>query len=115
LPFLTMAQNDSLPNASGLTGFSLEQLMNIRVVTASKSEQKMSEAPSTILVITSQQIEERGYEELDDALRDIPGIDLVHIYGGFSTIKTFRGMYGDENRRILFLIDGIVENSLNGG
>jgi len=109
------AQTDPILTISSLKKMSLEELLNIQVVTASGMEQKISEAPSTMLVITSQQITERGYQQLDDVLRDIPGVDLVHVYGQAPTFITFRGMYGDENRRLLFMIDGIVENNINGG
>src|SRR5438105_2604136 len=115
IPCLLNAQRDSLQTMAKLSTFSLEELMSIKVITASKYEQKINEAPSTMLVITAKQIEERGYEELDDALRDIPGMDLQHVSGAFPVIRTFRGMYGDENRRLLFMIDGIVENSIIGG
>jgi outer membrane receptor for ferrienterochelin and colicin len=95
---------DTLMSPSRLKKLSLEELMNIKVVTASGSEQPINEAPSTMIVITEQQIQERGYEQLDDVLRDIPGVDLVHTYGNAPTFITFREMYGDENRRVLFMI-----------
>lgn len=115
MAYLSNAQEDTLLNVSTLSELSLVELMNIKVVTASRSEQKISEAPSTMMVITAQQIQERGYDQLEDVLRDIPGVDLIHMYGQAPTFITFRGMYGDENRRVLFMIDGIVENSLMGG
>ena len=90
---------DSLLSLHKLKQLSLEELMNIKVVSATGSEQSISEAPSTMIVITAKQIEERGYEQLDDVLRDIPGVDIVHIYGQATSFITFRGMYGDENRR----------------
>lgn len=114
LPYFLQAQNDSLQYMAKLVEIPLEQLLNIKVITASKFEQKISEAPSTMMVITAQQITERGYEQLDDVLRDIPGVDLIHIYGLAPTLITFRGMYGDENRRLLFMVDGIVENNIIG-
>jgi len=107
-------KQDTLLLSSKLKQLSLKELMNIKVVTASGSEQKIIEAPSTMLVITAKQIDERGYEQLDDVLRDIPGVDLIHTYGSAPTFITFRGMYGDENRRMLFMIDGIVENNIIG-
>ena len=113
--FFLQAQHDTAQKISNLSELSLEELMNIKVVTASGTEQKISEAPSTMLVVTSSQIAERGYQQLDDVLRDIAGVDLVHIYGRAPSFITFRGMYGDENRRMLFMIDGIVENSIMGG
>jgi outer membrane receptor for ferrienterochelin and colicins len=111
--YTTKAQ-DSTQNVSDLLDLSLEQLMNIKVVTASGYLQTISEAPSTITVITSQQIAERGYEQLEDALRDIPGIDMIHINGYAPTLIYFRGMYGAENLRALLMIDGIVENNILG-
>ena len=108
------AQTDSVPEVNNLLNLSLEQLMNVKVVTANGYLQTATEAPSTITVITAQQIRERGYEQLEDALRDVPGIDLIHINGYAPTLIYFRGMYGAENLRALLMIDGIVENNILG-
>ena len=107
-------QIDTSNNVSKLLDLSLEDLMNIKVTTASGYQQTTSEAPSTITVITAQQIAERGYEQLEDALRDIPGIDMIHINGYAPTLIYFRGMYGAENLRALLMIDGVVENNILG-
>jgi outer membrane receptor for ferrienterochelin and colicins len=114
VPCALQAQDDSVKNVSKLLDLSLEELMNIKVVTASGYLQTTSEAPSTIAVITAQQIADRGYEQLEDALRDIPGIDMIHINGYAPTLIYFRGMYGAENLRALLMIDGIVENNILG-
>ena len=45
-----IAQQDSLPNVDILLDLSLEELMNIKVVTASGYMQTTLEAPSTITV-----------------------------------------------------------------
>jgi outer membrane receptor for ferrienterochelin and colicins len=108
------AQNDSAANVDRLLDLSLEQLMNIKVITASGFDQKLSEAPSTMNVITARQIQQRGYEQLEDALRDIPGIDLIHLNGYVPTLIYFRGMYGAENLRALLMIDGVPENNIIG-
>ncbi|HNP21690.1 MAG TPA: TonB-dependent receptor plug domain-containing protein [Panacibacter sp.] len=113
-PLCIKAQHDSLPGVSQLVNLSLEELMNIKVVSASGYLQTPSEAPSTITVITARQISERGYEQLEDALRDIPGIDMIHINGYAPTLIYFRGMYGAENLRALLMIDGIAENNILG-
>lgn len=113
-PLLSIAQKDSVPDVKKLLNLSLEELMDIKVVTATGYLQTTSEAPSTITVISSQQIAERGYEQLEDALRDIPGIDMIHINGYAPTLIYFRGMYGAENLRALLMIDGIAENNILG-
>ncbi len=114
VPLFLFAQNDSVPTMDTLLKLSLEQLMDIKVVTASGFLQTTAEAPSTITVITAKQISERGYEQLEDALRDIPGIDMIHLNGYAPTLIYFRGMYGAENLRALLMIDGIVENNIIG-
>jgi len=111
---LLSAQDSSFPDMKTLKKLTLEDLMNIEVVTASRVKQKISEAPSTMMVITAEQIRERGYQQLEDVLRDIPGVDMIHTYGQAPTFITFRGMYGDENRRLLLMVDGVVENNLIG-
>ncbi|HVS95318.1 MAG TPA: TonB-dependent receptor, partial [Puia sp.] len=114
MPALTIAQNDTTHNVQNLLKLSLEDLMNIKVVTPSGYLQNTAEAPATITVITAQQIEDRGYEQLEDALRDVPGIDMIHINGYAPTLIYFRGMYGAENLRALLMIDGIPENNILG-
>ena len=113
-PYTAFCQKDSIPGVDKLLSLSLEELMNVKVVTASGYLQTISEAPSTITVITAKEIEERGYEQLEDALRNIPGIDMIHINGYAPTLIYFRGMYGAENLRALLLIDGIAENNILG-
>jgi outer membrane receptor for ferrienterochelin and colicin len=95
------AQQDSTLELKQLLNLSVEQLLNVKVVTASGFLQNASQASSTITVITARQIQERGYEQLEDALRDVPGIDMVHINGYAPTLIYFRGMYGAENLRAL--------------
>lgn len=92
----------------------LEELLNVTVTSASRTPQTMRSAPSTIRIITADQIADRGYRDLTDALQDVPGIDLVNVQGDYPVIMAFRGSYGDENRRLLLMIDGVIENSLNG-
>ncbi len=77
VPLFIKAQTDSLLN---LLGLSLEDIMNVKVVTAYGYMQKTKEVPSTILVITEKQIAEKGYEQLG-AFRNIPGTDMIHLNG----------------------------------
>ncbi|MBI3883784.1 MAG: TonB-dependent receptor plug domain-containing protein, partial [Sphingobacteriales bacterium] len=108
------AQQDTAKEALAFSDLSLDKLMNIQVVTASGYMQTTAEAPSTITVITAQQIADRGYEQLEDALRDVTGIDMTHVNGYAPTLFYFRGMYGAENLRALLMIDGVVENNILG-
>ncbi len=89
-----------------LDSVSLEELMNIPVYGASKYEQKIAEAPSSVSIVTSRDIEKYGYRTLADIIRSQRGFyinyDRNYSYAGV------RGFLrpGDYNSRILLLIDG---------
>lgn len=51
------------------------------VVTATKTVQKVSDAPATVVVITQDQIRERGYNNLLDLLQDLPEVDVQNRTG----------------------------------
>ncbi len=112
-PAVAVIEEELPPNP--VFALSLEELLSLDVVTASIKSEPIKDAPVTVDVITARQILERGYESLEDALRDLPGIDLVDVQGIFPVIWAPRGAYGDENKRTLLMIDGIVENNILEG
>ena len=90
-----------------LTQLPLEQLMAIDLVYgASRHEQKVTEAPSFVSVITSSDIERYGYRTLADVLRSVHG-----FYTTYDRSYTYLGVRGfsrpsDYNTRFLLLLDG---------
>jgi outer membrane receptor for ferrienterochelin and colicins len=91
---------------SDLTGLSLEDLMNVTVSTASKYEQKTTEAPSSITIITADEIKKYGHRTLAEILKSVRGLSIS--YDRNYTYAAIRGFArpGDYNTRILFLVDG---------
>ena len=85
---------------------SLEELMNIPVYGASKYEQKLTEAPSSVSIVTSRDITRFGYRTLADIIRSqrdfYVNYDRSYHYTGV------RGFLrpGDYSTRILLLVDG---------
>lgn len=79
------------------------------VVTAAGFEQKLTEAPASISVITKEEIRSRSFTSLLDAVKYQEGIDI-----GVSRDKTgqgsisMRGLTGDYT---LILVDGIRQNN----
>lgn len=97
----------SLPlYAEDLTSLSLDQLMSIEVVTASKFAQKANEAPSSVTVVTADDIRTFGYRSLGDVLRSVRGT-YVSYDRNYSYLGTRGfGRPGDYNTRLLVLVDG---------
>lgn len=83
------------------------------VVTATRSKAKLKDAPAAVYVVTENQIKERGYRTLVDALSDIPGFDFQHTSGVYPELVHQRGLIG-ENQRTLVYIDGIPDNNISG-
>jgi len=90
----------------------LKKLLDSRINTASKYNQTLSEAPASVTIITSEEIEQYGYQNIDDILRRIRGFyltnDLNYSYVG---IRGF-SRPTDYNNRVLILLNGtsIAEN-----
>lgn len=97
-------------NETDIGAVSLETLLNTKISTAAKYEQTISEAPASVTIITSEDIERYGYRTLDEVLMTVRGLytrnDRNYVYLGA------RGFSrpGDYDNRILTLINGHTLN-----
>ena len=103
------AQTDT----STLNTFSLKELLNVKVVTASRFSQSAGTAPASVVVITRDQIRMRGYQSLLDVMYDLPDVKVDDkIYSGNRNSFTVRGTQGAE--KFIILLDGIYISSPSG-
>jgi outer membrane receptor protein involved in Fe transport len=93
-----------------LTELSLEELLDVEVVSASRLSQKASEAPSAISVLRGEDFRAYGWRTLAEALNSVRG--FLTTNGGEYTYVAVRGFAtpGDYNSRLLLMIDGIRSN-----
>ena len=106
------AQTDTT-QLKDLNNCTLEELLNIKIITASKISQKATDAPATVYVITKQQIEERNYSCLKELLNDVPQIEIQKKSIAQKTdIFVLNGVAGNE--KFLILMDGIRISSTTG-
>lgn len=84
---------------------SLEDLMNIKVTSVSKKEQKLSRAASAIFVITAEDIRRSNATNIPDLLRMVPGVDVAQINANTWAISA-RGFNGRFSNELLVLLDG---------
>ncbi len=95
------------------TTLSLEQLMNIEIVYgASRYEQKTSDAPASVSIITAEEIKRYGYRTIGEILASVRG-----FYTTYDRNYTYLGVRGfaragDYNSRILLLVDGHRSNDI---
>jgi len=111
LPATGLSQGLDLSPGSppNLADLSIEQLLELKldsVYGASKYEQKVNRAPSSVSIITSDEIKKAGYRTLADVMRSTRGAYVTYDRN-YSNIG-IRGFArpGDFNTRVLLLIDG---------
>jgi hypothetical protein len=86
--------------------------MEQMVVTATKTEEKISDIPASVSVIYGEEMEASGARVIQDALHHVPGIMLNDVSGdGTLTMMTMRGMPHTNSQYILVLVDGVPQNT----
>ena len=100
------AQDKKPSQADDPTQLSLEDLMKAEIYSASKHWQNVAEAPSSISIVTADQIQKYGYRTLADILRSVRGISIANDRNySYMGVRGF-ARPGDYNTRVLLLVDG---------
>ncbi|MEP7340328.1 MAG: TonB-dependent receptor [Acidobacteriota bacterium] len=104
-----VTQDEKTQTQQDITDLSIEDLMKIEVASvysASKYVQKVTEAPSSVTIVTSDEIRKYGHRTLADILRSVRGFyvtnDRNYSYIG---VRGF-ARPGDYNTRVLLLVNG---------
>lgn len=85
-------------------GFSEDAYRRI-VVTASRVGQEPLDSPSTITIITAEDIRLSGALDIPDLLRRVAGVETMAPSAGHSDVA-IRGLQRKMNNTVLFLVDG---------
>ncbi|WP_417324517.1 TonB-dependent receptor plug domain-containing protein [Halarcobacter sp.] len=89
-----------------------KQISEITVVSATKSEQSIKDVTSNVEVITKEEIEEKNFTTVTEALNSLVGINITSNGGLGKSSSVF--MRGFDSQRVLVLIDGINYNDFTG-
>jgi len=84
----------------------------IEITSVSKKAENLLLVPATVMVITAEDIQQRGYHNMEQMLHDLPGFDIAKGNGPGYSYFYQRGYRAISNDRTLLLIDGIEENDL---
>ncbi|NLJ08133.1 MAG: TonB-dependent receptor [Sphingobacteriales bacterium] len=94
-----------------------DQLWNAEVISASRKVQKKNEAAGSVVVITAEMIQKRGYLTLEEVLEDVPGIDISirQPAGEYSAHFICRGISDVGQTNMLLIVDGVIRNDVSNG
>ena len=96
-----------------LKKMSLHDLMQIKVVTAAKNPQKISQIPASVVVITAEEIRSLGFRSYTEILNHIPGFYMINDYH-YLGHKNFsvRGFFSPGSfSNVVVLVNGIPQLS----
>lgn len=87
------------------TALSLEELKNVRITSATKSPEPLSQVPAAVFVITQEDIRRSGATTIPDVLRMAPGVQVARISATEWAVnmRGFNQLYAN---KLLVLVDG---------
>jgi iron complex outermembrane receptor protein len=88
-----------------LTDLSLEDLGKLEITSVSKRAERLSDAPTSVFVITAADIRRAGATSLPEALRLAPNLQVVRVSAFEHTISA-RGFNSESANKLLVMIDG---------
>jgi outer membrane cobalamin receptor len=103
---------DDPPRFAALVRGLKDERTATEVTSVSKSNESLLEAPATVVVVTADEIRQRGYLDLESVLHDLPGFDISRVNGIHYSNLYQRGYRSDATSRTLLLVDGVEQNDL---
>ena len=101
-------------DAERLMSLSLQDLIGMPVVTASRQAETRDQTPAHIIVVTREQIRERRYKNLADLLEDMPGVDFQRGTKSSQFNQLVVQGYAGPNK-LLVMLDGVRIGQPAGG
>lgn len=93
-----------------ILSMTLEEMMNVKIQTAGKKEERIADIPASAVIITRKDIETYGYMSLEEILENVPGMYVLDDYGPYRKTYGVRGFYAGYPRNIIFLVNGVSQS-----
>ena len=105
LAFLEAASASATTVQDSLAGLSLEELSNVRIISVSRREERLADAPAAVFIITSEDMRRSGATRLIEALRLAPNLQVATANAS-GQVASARGHANSDGNKLLVLIDG---------
>ena len=111
-----LLQAEELEGEKDLLELSIEELMEVPVVvSASRQEQKITEASVPISIITAEDIHYSGLTSIGEILQFAPGVDM-YKFNRYWDVVGVRGLHSLFSDRVQTLINGrLADSTVFGG
>lgn len=115
LLFSVSVQADIYSEQERLLNLDLSDLMNVKVDSAAKKSQTLSQSTAAIFVITEEDIRRSGATQIAEILRMVPGLQVAG-FNAYTWAVSARGFNGIYANKLLVLVDGrsVYNTELSG-
>ena len=97
------AQGSPVPNP--VADLSMEDLVNVKVTSVSKKEEKLQDAAAAIFVLNNEDLRRAGFTTVADALRVVPGLQVASLDASTWAVSA-RGFNQQFANKLLVMMDG---------
>jgi iron complex outermembrane receptor protein len=99
------AADAGLGSSDSVADLSLEDLVNVKVISVSKKEERLGDAAAAVFVLSNDDLRRSGATTVADALRVVPGLQVAAI-GSSDWAVSARGFNSQFANKMLVMIDG---------
>jgi len=92
-------------NQEKLERMTLPELLDMKVTSVSKKEERSFKTPAAVFVVTNEELRRSGARHIPDALRLVPGVQVAQIDSNKWAVSV-RGFNHRFSNKVLVLIDG---------
>jgi outer membrane receptor for ferrienterochelin and colicins len=86
----------------------IDELMNVKITTAGKKAEKVSEIPASVVLLTREDIKTSGYTTLAEVLANVPGMFTTNDYYATGSSIGIRGFCpGSDGHNVIILVNGV--------
>ncbi|MCP4550097.1 MAG: TonB-dependent receptor plug domain-containing protein [bacterium] len=90
-----------------LFNLSLEELINVKVISVTRQSKRIKDIPASVVLITREEIELCGYASLAEILENVPGLYLIDDYSEEASLGV-RGFWDDTtNKNVVIMVNGV--------
>ncbi len=115
IPISTYAQ-EKQQTKDDLFNLSIEEFLNVEIVSASKFGESAKKTPATTVVITRDDIKAYGYTHVNEIIENIPGFYTIDDLAFNGPVAGVRGYWSGNSRNVIILVNGIrsIDNYSSG-
>lgn len=106
LAVLSLSGGAFCVEASDMPVYTLEGV----VVTASRVPEKKIDSNADVSVVTAKEIEEKHYDDVSEAIRHVPGVNIAN-HSGSGQVGTSNQIYINGSKNVVVLVDGMRRNT----